>query len=111
MSATATHVTPGVRTPGLGTLDACARCIINITRDAFDNILDIAVDPSSPNPNCQTSNDPGNLDNQGKRKTPLVNGEPLSFNEVITYGTSTTTCYGPRNPTPAWCICTKTPCP
>ena len=87
------------------------KCIANITRDSLDNILDISIDPSSPDPNCQTSNDPGNLDNQGKRKTPLVNGEPLSHNEVITYGTATTTCYVPKNPTPAWCICTKTPCP
>lgn len=90
---------------------AGGRCVANITRDAFNNILNIAIDPSSPNPNCQTSNDPTNLGPDGKRKTPFVNEQPLQNNVTITYGDNTTTCYGPKNPSPAWCICTAKPCP
>ncbi len=90
---------------------AGGKCVANITRDSFNNILNISIDTSASAPGCQTSNDAGNLGGDGKRKTPLVNGEALQNNQSITYGDNTTTCYGPRNPTPAWCICTKTPCP
>jgi len=29
----------------------------------------------------------------------------------MTFGDETTTCWGPPNPTPAWCVCTRVPCP
>jgi hypothetical protein len=32
-------------------------------------------------------------------------------NESITFGDNTTTCYGPDNPSPPWCVCTEAPCP
>jgi hypothetical protein len=41
-----------------------------------------------------------------------VNGQPvLNLQGSITFGTGTTTCYGPPNPTPAYCVCTAAPCP
>ena len=49
----------------------------------------------------------------GEAKSPLmVNGQPLQNNaESITFGTGTTTCYGPPYPSPPRCICTAQPCP
>ncbi len=41
-----------------------------------------------------------------------INGQPLTDNKCsITYGTATSTCYGPPIPNPPVCICTKSPCP
>jgi hypothetical protein len=49
----------------------------------------------------------------GEAKSPLmVNGQPLQNNaESITFGTGTTTCYGPPIPSPPRCVCTALPCP
>jgi hypothetical protein len=49
----------------------------------------------------------------GEAKSPLlVNGQPLQDNpSSITFGTGTTTCYGPPNPNPPRCVCTRQPCP
>jgi hypothetical protein len=47
-----------------------------------------------------------------KAKDLKVNGQPVQFLEgSITFGTGTTTCYGPPIPTPAYCVCTASPCP
>ncbi|HEY7674727.1 MAG TPA: hypothetical protein VH867_05820 [Burkholderiales bacterium] len=43
-----------------------------------------------------------------------VNGSPLQNNSGIhgiTFGTGTTTCYGPPRPSIPKCVCTATPCP
>jgi hypothetical protein len=38
--------------------------------------------------------------------------EPLTENtDAITFGTGTTKCYGPPNPDPPMCVCTRAPCP
>jgi hypothetical protein len=41
----------------------------------------------------------------------FVNGQPLQHAESITFGTGTTTCYGPPIPSPPRCVCTRRPCP
>jgi hypothetical protein len=44
----------------------------------------------------------------------IVNGNPLKNNtgaHGITFGNGTTTCYGPSIPSPAKCVCTRSPCP
>jgi hypothetical protein len=47
-----------------------------------------------------------------KAKDLKVNGQPVQYLEgSITFGTGTTTCYGPPIPTPAYCVCTEQPCP
>lgn len=45
------------------------------------------------------------------KKTFLLNNKPILYVDSITFGSGTTTCYGPPNPSPAMCICTAQPCP
>jgi hypothetical protein len=41
-----------------------------------------------------------------------VNGKPLLYlNGSVTFGTGTSTCYGPPIPNPPFCVCTAQPCP
>ena len=49
----------------------------------------------------------------GEATSPLlINGQPLQDNpDSITFGSGTTTCYGPPIPSPPRCVCTRTPCP
>jgi hypothetical protein len=45
------------------------------------------------------------------KKGLLLNNKPVLYVDSVTFGSGTTTCYGPPNPAPAMCICTAQPCP
>jgi len=45
------------------------------------------------------------------KKGLVLNNKPVLYVDSVTFGSGTTTCYGPPNPSPAMCICTEQPCP
>ena len=79
---------------------AGGKCAYKPKCDASGNLVDVDTDPP-----CV--------------RAPLTalqcNGAPVQLNESsinwITFGTGTSTCYGPPIPNPPICICTKSPCP
>jgi hypothetical protein len=97
------------------TLVANTKCVASLTFDKHGNVIDVSGvvnangyvpdpnDPSQTNCTVKTMTDPI-----------MVNGNPLKNNtgpHGITFGTGTSTCYGPSIPSPAKCICTALPCP
>jgi len=83
-------------------LVAGKQCVAKLTYNDRGQLVDVDTDPP-----CYTGAgqlfivvEPGN------------NREPLQNNpEGITFGTGTTTCYGPPYPSPPRCVCTRRPCP
>jgi hypothetical protein len=87
-------------------LVAGGKCLAHLSFDGSGNI-DITADPLVPGVPCEV----GSPDDEHPL---LINGEPLRNNTSpngITFGTGTTTCYGPPIPSVPKCICTKRPCP
>jgi hypothetical protein len=91
------------------------KCNADLVFDKHGNLIDIlSVSPANgyvPDPN-----DPTQTPCTIKTVTDpiMVNGVPLKNNtgpHGITFGTGTSTCYGPSIPSPAKCVCTRTPCP
>lgn len=97
---------------------ANGKCIAHLIFDKKGNVIDVTADnapgyvPTGDEVPCTVgspvvtpTNPNGDI---------FVNGAPLKNNtgpHGITFGTGTTTCYGPSIPSPAKCVCTKTPCP
>jgi len=92
---------------------ADGKCIAHLIFDKKGTLIDVTAD-----------NAPGYVPNPALGETPctavsvtgdiIVNNAPLKNNtgpHGITFGTGTSTCYGPSIPSPAKCVCTKTPCP
>ena len=90
---------------------ANGKCIAHLIFDKKGTMIDVT-----------TSNAPGYVPGVGEVDCTavsvtgdiLVNNAPLKNNtgtHGITFGTGTTTCYGPSVPSPAKCVCTKLPCP
>jgi len=79
------------------------RCAYKPKCDASGGLIDVDTDPP-----CFKGKAEG-------ASALRVNGEPLIEKESqidwITFGTGTSTCYGPPIPSPPICICTKAPCP
>jgi hypothetical protein len=101
--------TPGVRTtdafqPVFATQTAVVaggKCTATFVFDSNGDLSNVI-----PTPPCVTNDIPG--------ADVLVNGKPLQNNTSqfgITFGTGTSTCYGPPRPSRPVCICTASPCP
>jgi hypothetical protein len=96
---------------------AGGKCVAHLTFDKHGNVANVTTDEP-----C-ASGSPGHLDSHGvmsnfptEQITIKVNGvdQPLQNNNGPhgnTWGTGTTTCYGPSIPSPAKCVCTVSPCP
>jgi hypothetical protein len=83
---------------------AGGQCVVVLRFDPSDQrkfLVEIDKQQSE-NSSCMVEDAPGKL---------FVNGEPLQHAESITFGTGTTTCYGPPIPSPPRCVCTRRPCP
>jgi hypothetical protein len=79
---------------------AGGKCTAHLIFDKHGNVSDVTTDPP-----CVTGSPVGDI---------IVNGAPLKNNtgpHGITFGTGTSTCYGPSIPSPAKCVCTASPCP
>ena len=84
---------------------AGGKCVAHPKCDTHGNVVDVDTDPPCVKARVDDHNNSG-------AKSLLVNGEPLVENTgAITFGTGTSTCYGPPIPNPPICICTKSPCP
>ena len=91
-------------------LVAGGKCRAKLTYDEKGKLIDVNTDPP-----CErglatrglwvTTNEPP-LENTGSIRQPLVENTGS-----ITFGTETSTCYGPPIPSPPVCICTRKPCP
>jgi hypothetical protein len=82
---------------------AGGKCTVTLVFDAGGNVVDV-TNPQ-PSATCVVGSPTGDL---------FVNGAPLKNNSGphgITFGTGTTTCYGPPRPSIPKCVCTATPCP
>src|SRR4030095_1627827 len=103
---------------------ADGKCIAHLVFDKKGNVQDVTVDnaPGYTATECLVGS-PG-VGSKDKNNVPfpsqfagpniIIGGEPLQNNNGphgITFGTGTTTCYGPSIPSPAKCVCTKSPCP
>jgi len=92
---------------------AGGKCTAHLVFDKKGNVIDVTTDPP-----C-VSGSPGHLDSNGQpssfpTENITIGGVPLKNNtgpHGITFGTGTTTCYGPGIPSPARCFCTASPCP
>lgn len=87
-------------------LVAGGKCIADLIYDQTGQLVDVQLAAENTNPDCRAG--------QPSDGVVLVNGEPLQNNVSplgITFGTNTTTCYGPPVPSIPRCICTKAPCP
>ena len=82
------------------------KCIAILRYHPVDNTKFTAdLDQNGSDPSCRV------VDVTGSNPL-LVNGQPLlNSSETITFGTGTTTCYGPPIPNPPRCFCTASPCP
>lgn len=90
-------VTPITRTE----LVAGKQCVAKLTFDTDGHLIDVDTDFPCHKGMAQLFI----VGPQNKR-------EPLQNNPGgITFGTGTTTCYGPPYPSPPRCVCTKLPCP
>jgi hypothetical protein len=93
---------------------AGGKCKATLALDSLGNVADILSTESFPlsaGNDCQIGSPPP--DEQGRREL-KVNGTPLQNNvsaHGITFGTGTTTCYGPPRPSVPKCVCTAQPCP
>ena len=77
-------------------LVAGGKCLAKLTYNNSGDLISVETDPP-----CIVGRGPL-----------LVNGKELQDNpDSITFGSGTTTCYGPPIPSPARCVCTATPCP
>ena len=79
---------------------AGGKCTAHLIFDKHGNVSNVTTDAP-----CVTGSPTGDI---------IVNGAPLKNNtgpHGITFGTGTTTCYGPSIPSPAKCVCTTFPCP
>jgi hypothetical protein len=81
-------------------------CVAAVIRDSSGKVTDVV-----PAAGCHKGGGPGSnvvlfvIGPQNKR-------EPLQENSgSITFGTGTTTCYGPPIPSPPRCVCKALPCP
>jgi hypothetical protein len=100
--------------PKFATQDATVadgKCIAHLIFDKKGNVIDVTANnapgytPGTGQTDCTAVSVTGDI---------IVNGNPLKNNtgpHGITFGTGTTTCYGPSIPSPARCICTASPCP
>jgi hypothetical protein len=100
--------------PKFATQDATVadgKCIAHLIFDKKGIIIDVTTSnapgyvPSGDETPCTAVSVTGDI---------IVNGNPLKNNtgpHGITFGNGTSTCYGPSIPSPAKCICTKSPCP
>lgn len=83
------------------TVVAGGKCEITKIFDASGKLVDITLASGS---DCHI----------GRPTEVSVNGEKLQNNtsrDGITFGSNTTTCYGPPTPKTPLCVCTATPCP
>lgn len=81
---------------------AGGKCVATLTFDTSGNVVDV----TTSTPGCFVGSPSG-----GEL---TVGGQPLKNNSGphgITFGTGTTTCYGPPRPSTPKCVCTATPCP
>jgi hypothetical protein len=107
--------------PKFATQDATVadgKCIAHLIFDKKGNVIDVTASnapgfvPTTGETNCTVASPvvtPAN-----PNADIIVNGAPLKNNtgpHGITFGTGTTTCYGPSIPSPAKCVCTRLPCP
>ena len=77
-------------------LVAGGKCLAKLTYDKSGDLISVETDPP-----CVVGQGPL-----------VVNGQALQDNpDSITFGSGTTTCYGPPIPSPPRCVCTRTPCP
>jgi len=77
-------------------------CVAAVVRDSNGKVTDVV-----PAAGCHTGLGQGLfvVGPQNRR-------EPIrEVNEYITFGSGTTTCYGPPIPSPPRCVCTALPCP
>lgn len=81
---------------------AGGKCVATLVFDSSGNVVDV----TTSSPGCFVGSPAGgNL---------FVGTEPIKNNSGphgITFGTGTTTCYGPPRPSIPKCVCTATPCP
>lgn len=81
---------------------AGGKCVAHLEFDDQGKLIEV----TTTTPGCFTGSPPN-----GKL---FVGNEEIRNNtgpHGITFGNNTTTCYGPSIPSPARCICTKSPCP
>lgn len=97
---------------------ANGKCIAHLVFDKKGIVIDVTTSnapgyvPGPDETNCTVASPVATPSNPNADI--IVNGAPLKNNtgaHGITFGTGTTTCYGPSIPSPAKCVCTKTPCP
>jgi len=85
---------------------AGGKCTGTLVFDAGGNVINIInPTPVPPNTICNVGSPTGDL---------MVNDAPLKNNSGphgITFGTGTTTCYGPPRPSVPLCVCTTVICP
>jgi hypothetical protein len=90
---------------------ANGKCIAHLVFDKKGTVIDVTTSdapgyvPGPDETHCTAVSVAGDI---------IVNGAPLKNNtgpHGITFGTGTTTCYGPSIPSPAKCVCTRSPCP
>jgi hypothetical protein len=80
-------------------------CVVKLTHNDFGQVIDADTEAPCLKAKVDDKNELGD-------KSLEVNHKPLVGNTgSITFGTGTTTCYGPPIPSPPVCICTKKPCP
>jgi hypothetical protein len=85
---------------------AGTNCVVKVVTDANGKITDVDTDP----PCFKGRLKPGDV--MFVVVPPQNAREPLKENAGgITFGTATTKCYGPPNPDPPMCVCTREPCP
>lgn len=87
-------------------LAAGGKCLVNLVFDASGNVINVTLAQGS-HPSCQVGS-------PASGQQLLVNGNPLQNNagpHGITFGTNTTTCWGPPIPSVPKCVCTAAPCP
>jgi hypothetical protein len=97
---------------------ANGKCIAHLIFDKKGNVIDVTAStapgfvPTGDETNCSVGSPVVTPSNPNADI--IVNGAPLKNNtgpHGITFGTGTTTCYGPSIPSPAKCVCTRLPCP
>jgi hypothetical protein len=90
---------------------ADGKCIAHLVFDKKGNVIDVTATNA---PGYVPSGDETNCTAVSVTDDIIVNGNPLKNNtgpHGITFGNGTSTCYGPSIPSPAKCVCTKSPCP
>jgi len=83
---------------------AGTNCVVRVVKDGHGKIIDVDTDPP-----CHKGRPGAGL---FVVVGPQIARERLTENTgAMTFGAGTTKCYGPPNPDPPMCVCTKAPCP